>query len=42
MPLQNVCAEALIFNVMVFEGDAFAGVIGHGNGALMNGTSALI
>lgn len=27
---------------MVFEGDAFAGVIGHENGALMNGTSALI
>ena len=27
---------------MIFEGDAFAGVIGHENGALMNGTSALI
>ena len=27
---------------MVFEGDAFAGVICHENEALINGTSALI
>lgn len=27
---------------MVFESDAFAGVICHENGALVNGTSALI
>ena len=38
----NSCIEALISNVMAFEGRAIGSYLGHRGGALMKGISALI